>query len=137
MKTKLFSRKHARGMTLVEIMLALAILGVLAVATLISLFYARYLAVTSDIEQSAIHAGISDIERNLYSHLSPAPRGDSTTAGWSIEETNITTSITTNTEFYGTDDYSYLVISNTVTYRDGKTVEFITYRSLEVPSNER
>ncbi len=137
MKTKPFRRKHARGMTLVEIMLALAILGILAVATLISLFYARYLAVTSDIEQSAIHAGISTIERNLYNHLDPALPGDSITAGWIIAETNITTSVTTNTESYGTDEYSYLVISNTVTYRDGKTIEFITYRSLEVPGNKR
>ncbi|HNX52125.1 MAG TPA: prepilin-type N-terminal cleavage/methylation domain-containing protein [Pontiellaceae bacterium] len=137
MRTELFRRKKRDGMTLIEIILALAVLAVMALAALISFSYARYLAVTSDLEQSAIHAGTSDIERRLYNPASPAPQGISKTAGWTIETTDITTGITTNTEYYGTDAYHYLVISNTVTYRDGKTVEFVTYRSLEVPSSER
>ena len=128
-------------MTLIEVILAALILGILAVALTTALFYPRYLVITSALEQSAIHAGTAEIERHLFNHLDPAVEpGVFETDGRALSSAlaNITTSITTNdTENIDGDPYTYLVISNSITYRDGKTVEMVTYRSLMISPSER
>lgn len=120
------------GVTLLEVMLSIGILAILAVLSVTSLYYPRYLVVTSAHEQSVIHAATSEIESYLYERTTPATRGAFNTDGWKLEDTNYTFSITPVTNDYSGDEYSYLIISNTVTCRDGTEVEFVTYRSLEV-----
>ncbi|MFA6172523.1 MAG: prepilin-type N-terminal cleavage/methylation domain-containing protein [Kiritimatiellales bacterium] len=136
MKTNLFSSKQPRGMTLVEVMLSVAILGILAVLAVTSLFYPRYLVVTGALEQNAIHAGSAEIERHLHNYGAPAAPGQFSLAEWNIAGTDITavTNIITEPVY---DDCRYVHIKTTVTYRDGKTVELETYRSLEVLSSAR
>jgi prepilin-type N-terminal cleavage/methylation domain-containing protein len=131
------SDKNRRGgMTLVEVILGIAILAILAVMGATALFYPRYLVVTSALEQSAIHAGSAEIERYLNNYLNPVTNGVFKTSGWPL--INVSRSITTNKEFVNiSDSYRYLVISTAITYRDGKTVDLVTYRSLEVSSSER
>lgn len=126
-----------RGVTLIEIMLSVILLAILAVLSVNSLFYPRYLIVNSNLEQTAINAGNSQIERHIYNAGLPGPTGLFETDGWLLTSSNFTWSATEVTNYFGGEAYNYLIISNTVTYRDGKTVEFVTCRSLEVNSSLR
>jgi len=131
-----FRQRNRRGMTLVEVILGAAILGVLAVAVITALFYPRYLVVTSAIEQSAIHAGSSEIEGYLRHYTNSATQCQFGMSGWIIGAANITT--TTNIipdPAYNT--CHYVEIKTSVAYRDGKTVDLVTYRSLEVLNSSR
>lgn len=91
-------QRNRRGMTLVEVLLAAAILGILAVVVINSLFYPRFLAVSSVFKQQAIHAGTDAMERvfaqsyNSASNLVVNPGGRYTVNGRSL--TNVTTSVT-------------------------------------------
>jgi len=134
-----FIEKKRRGMTLVEVLLGTAILAILAVLAMTSLFYPRYLAVTSALEQNAIHAGSSDMERYLHNYSSPAAGfGQFRVAGWNLINgvDIVTTAIPTNDVVSGAV-CRFLRIKTTVTYRDGKTVQLETCRSLEVLSSSR
>jgi prepilin-type N-terminal cleavage/methylation domain-containing protein len=125
------------GLTLIEVMLSLAIIAILSITTLVAIPYARYLTCRSAAGQSAIHAGSSDIERQLHDYMNspgPAAQSDFSTDGWT---NRITSYAAVKTNFIYGEEYHCLVISNTVTYRDGKTVDLVTYRSLEVPGNRR
>jgi len=134
-----FTKRNARkGMTLVEVMVSMAILAILAILAVTSLFYPRYLVVNSGLEQSAIHAATAEIERHLHNHLAPGDPGIFNTDGWVLDDVSITTTATNViTEKVYTDDAKYLEIKTTIKYRDRKTVELVTYRSLEVPSSKR
>ena len=134
------NKRSRQGMTLVEVMLAAVILGILAVVASNSLFYPRWLVVNSGLEQSAIHAATAELERHLHS-IDSTPLGQFNTDGWPLQ--NVTTNVTQlhddGVDFGGAigDRADYLEIKTTVEYRDGKTVELITYRSLKVPSDQR
>lgn len=134
-------RKTRSGMTLIEVMLAAAILGILAVAMTTALFYPRYLVVNSSLEQSAIHAGTAEIERHLNNTNNPAASGDFGTAGWApvINQPDINDTFDRGEDFGGDigDKAHYRTIKTTIEYRDGKTVELITYRSVMVTNSER
>ncbi len=131
-------RRSRQGMTLIEIMIGAAILAILAVMASTAFFYPRLLVVNSGLEQSAIHAGIAEIERHLYATNSVS-LGQFNTDGWNITVSPNPPTLRTET-IPGTsgDTCEYLVISNSISFRDGEPpVELITYRSLEVPSNQR
>jgi prepilin-type N-terminal cleavage/methylation domain-containing protein len=134
--TPVCNKKRLRqGMTLVEVMLAAVILAILAVVSANALFYPRLLVVNSGLEQSAINAGIGELERHLNSYITPSNRGLFDTDGWSLNDTPnsfITSAIYKNDyEDYGGHEGEYVEIKTTVEYRDGKTVDLITYRSLQ------
>ncbi len=133
------AKRTRTGMTLVEVMLGAAILAILAALATTALVYPRLLVVNSGREQSAIHAATAEIERHLHNHLAPADPGIFNTDGWIIQNTNIPPLVATNETIPGTsgDTCEYLPIHVTIDYRDGKTVELVTYRSLEVSSSER
>jgi type II secretory pathway pseudopilin PulG len=60
-------------MTLVEVILGIAILGILAVVVVNALFYPRLLVVSGALKQQAIHAGTDALEQAFsqgYSSLS-------------------------------------------------------------------
>lgn len=134
-------RKNKQAITLVEVMISAVILAILAILAVTSLFYPTFLVVNSGLEQSAIHAGTAEIERHLNNYLNPVLRGEFNTDGWPL------ISVTTTTEPVDPPDpvigggvgdvAEYLKIRTTIEYRDGETVDLITYRSLEVPSSER
>lgn len=129
--------KRKGGLTLIEVMLSLAIIAILSITTLVAIPYARHLTCRSAAEQSAIHAGSSDIERQLHDYinpLGPVAQSDFNTDGWT---NSLMSYATVKTNFIYGDEYHCLVISNTVTYRDGRTVDLVTYRSLEVPGSRR
>lgn len=126
------------GLTLIEVMISLVILAILSITTLVAIPYARYMVVNSAIEQSAIHSGSSEIERRL-NYPDSVQLGAFNTDGWTNTVT-ATAVIKTNSLYPDGnhyEDYRYLVISNTFIRRDGRSFELITYRSLEVPSNQR
>lgn len=125
-------------MTLVEVMLSAAILAILAIMATTALFYPRLLVVNSGLEQSAIHAGIGEIERNLYATNSTL-LVQFTTDGWDpITITTIPNIITNSIPGTVGDTAEYLEIETTIEYRDGKApVELITYRSLEITPSSR
>jgi prepilin-type N-terminal cleavage/methylation domain-containing protein len=131
MRLRRFHIQQQRGMTLVEVLLGVAILGIMAVLAVTSLFYPRYQVVTSALEQNAIHAGSAEIESHLRNYINPVNRGQFDLAGWSGGNASITTVTNIITES-AYDDCRYLGIATTVTYRDGRVVNLVTYRSLEV-----
>ncbi len=127
-------------MTLIEVMLGAAILAILAVMASKAFFYPRLWVVNSGLEQSAIHAGIAEIERNLHNHTNAVERKTFNTDGWSIvdEDYSLSSPVIRTNYALPSNKGKYLVISNSISFRDGKPpVEFITYRSLEVPSSKR
>ena len=135
------AKKQAQqGMTLIEVILGAIILGILAVMASTALFYPRLLVVNSGLEQSAIHAATAEIERQL-NRQNPTPRTPNgfNTDGWEIKDKDISPpNLSTNYAFNNPDKGKYLVISNSISFRDGEPpVELITYRSLEVPSSKR
>jgi prepilin-type N-terminal cleavage/methylation domain-containing protein len=129
--------KNKRGMTLVEVLLGAAILSILSIAAVTSLFFPLSLVIASGQEQTAIHAGIADIERHLHDVNDLPGAGIFTLDGASLTGADILTTATVITEDPGGDPYRYLLISNTVTFLNGKTVELVTYRSLEIISSRR
>ena len=132
------AKKQAQqGMTLVEVMLGAAILAILAVMASTAFFYPRLWVVNSGLEQSAIHAGIAEIERNLYATNSVS-LGQFNTDGWEVS--NVVGEPLPFSELVdgGPETCDYLVISNAISFRDGEPpVELITYRSLEISSSKR
>ena len=128
-------RRSRQGMTLIELLVGAVILGILALMASTAFFYPRLLVVNSGLEQSAIHAGIAEIEMHLYD-TNFVSLGTFNTDG--RVPIDIDTTITeTNDVDSGGNPGKYAEIKTTVEYRDGKTVDLITYRSLEVPSNQR
>ena len=117
-------------------MLGISILSILAVLAVTSLFYPQYLVVTSGLEQSAIHAANSEIERYLYDYENPTDPGIFQTGNFNVTITNELTVINENMGGVG-DEAEYVEIRTSVEYRDGKTVDLVTYRSLEVHRSER
>jgi prepilin-type N-terminal cleavage/methylation domain-containing protein len=66
MNTRCFYRlkkRNRRGMTLIEVLLAASILGVMAIVVINALFYPRFLAVSSTFKQQAVHAGTDAMEK--------------------------------------------------------------------------
>lgn len=130
-------KKRKGGLTLIEVMLSLAIIAILSITTLVAIPYDRYLTCRSTAGQSAIHAGSSDIERQLHDYTAspdPVAQSDFDTDGWT---NSISSYVAVKTNFIYGDEYRYLVISNTVTYRDGQTVDLVTYRSMEISGSRR
>ncbi len=130
------SPNQKSGLTLIEVMLSVIVLAILAILGVGSLFYPRLLVVNSGLKQSAIHAGTAEIERHWNNPDSPTPVGEFNTDGWTV---NVTTNIMTLTDPNDTgfdfgggvgDEAEYDEISTTVEYRDGQTIELITYRSV-------
>lgn len=76
MKTKPFSSKHARGMTLVEVVLGMVILGILSVVAVSALFFPRYLIEASATERAAMNAGTALIEQLFATPYELIPEGD-------------------------------------------------------------
>jgi prepilin-type N-terminal cleavage/methylation domain-containing protein len=130
------THKTRRGMTLIEVMLSIAIIAIMAVLGAGALFYPRYLVVTSALEQNAIHAGSAEIERRLRSTNSPAASGQFSLAGWNTAAI-IDTDVSSTNDVVSGDNCDYYKITTTITYRDGKQVKLVTYRSLEVDTDER
>lgn len=125
-------RRSRQGMTLIEVIVAMVILTILAILAVTALFYPRLLVVNSGLEQSAIHAGIAEIERHLDDFQTPTPRtvNGFNTDGWALSDDKFTT--TTNIlddADSGGNPGEYVRIKTSVKYRDGKTVDLITYRS--------
>ena len=131
-------KQTRQGMTLIEVIVAAAILAILAIMASTAFFYPRLLVVNSGLEQSAIHAGIAEIEWHLYNHTDAVELGIFNTDGWDIDDADITSRVRTNYAFQNPDKGKYLVISNSIFFRDGEPpVELITYRSLEVSRDKR
>lgn len=109
------------GMTLVEVLLAAAILGILAVVVINALFYPRFLAVSSTFKQQAVHAATDALERVFAQSYSSAsnrvenPGGRYTLNGRSI--TNVTTSVTV---LGGGANPQYKRVTVTVRYPGGE-----------------
>ncbi|QHI70513.1 type II secretion system protein [Tichowtungia aerotolerans] len=128
------------GITLIEVMLSIVILAILAVVAVTALFYPTYLVVMSSIEQSAINAGNTEIEAHLNNYKKPITQGSFYTDGWTVSTTNDVVDYNDLPSDYapGTGDkVKYVLIKTTVGYRDGHSVELVTYRSLEISSSER
>ena len=132
------------GFTLVEVILSAGILAILAVLAVTSLYYPAHLIVASGVEQAAIHAGNSEIERHLNNYNNPVPAGLFVIKGGRI---NVVTNeiyelFDAHSEFGGGagDKAHYLMIATTIEYQNGgelNTVRLNTYRSLEIDSGER
>ncbi len=130
-------KQACRGMTLIEVIVAMIVLSILAILAVNALFYPRYLVVTSSLEQSAIHAATAEIERHLNNYTSPVERKIFNTDGWTPVSITTATNIVIDPIDTTSDNAQYLKIETTVEYRDGKILNLITYRSLEVPSSKR
>lgn len=137
-----------KGMTLVEVMLSAAILAIMAIMVTTALFYPNLLVVNSGLEQSAIHAGIGELEGYLNDFENPAlaEPGQFNTGGWDLEGKIDTppallkhddNDLLNNPLGLDANGAEYVEIRTTINYRAGKTVELVTYRSLEVSSSER
>ncbi|MBC8206076.1 MAG: type II secretion system protein [Kiritimatiellales bacterium] len=127
-------KNSKQAMTLIEVMLSIGIIAILAVLSVTSLYYPTQLVVNSGREQSAIHAGIGELERNLKNpglwHL--GSQGELNNDGWEPSISNAPVEIVTN-DVPGTADQSeYTIIRTTVNYGNGddeKNIELLTYRS--------
>ena len=151
MKTLFFpgrgDKKSQQGVTLVEVLLAVAMIAILAIAAAHSLFYPQWLITNSALEQSATHVGVGEIERNLHA-INAAARGMFNTDNWIIEDDNTDTTVISasddnaddfDTEVPNTsgDNADYYVIRSKVEYRDGKSIDVTTYRSKNPPNSQR
>jgi prepilin-type N-terminal cleavage/methylation domain-containing protein len=126
----------ANGFTLVEVMLSIAILAILAFLAVSGFFYPHYLVVTSGLEQSAIHAAGAELERHLDNYQNPVPSGVFNADGWTFTVTT-TTNLVVEVVPGTSDTAGYVEISTVIEYRDGKTIDLITYRSNEISPSER
>jgi hypothetical protein len=67
-------RTGCRGTTLVEVILGAAIIGIMAIATLISLFYPRYSVVTGGYKRLATQTGsvhLEELAAQPFTHILP------------------------------------------------------------------
>ena len=133
--------RRRKGVTLIEVILSSVILAILAMLAVNAIFYPRLLVVNSGLEQSAVHAATAELEGHLDDFENPVFRGQFNTDGWIIQNGDITVAplIPTNETIPGTsgDSCAYLPIHVTINFRDGKTVELVTYRSQEIASDQR
>ena len=120
-------KNDRRGMTLVEVLLSAAILGILAVVVINALFYPRLLMVSSTLKQSAIQAAAGEIERlraNYSYALMPASGTTNLTARYNLTVQEFTS---VNAPGYATP-YKYKRITVSVSY--GNTnLTLTSYRS--------
>jgi type II secretory pathway pseudopilin PulG len=121
-------------MTLVEVLLSAAILGIMAIAATRATFYPRVLAVSSTLKQLAVQAGTGEIERLRadYTYDSmPASFTTNLTAKFNLKGRPISATGTVQ-EFTaskaGYADYQYKRITVTVDY-GATNLTLITYRS--------
>jgi Tfp pilus assembly protein PilE len=107
-------------MTLVEVMLAATILGIMSVVVIHALFYPRFLALSGTFKQQAILAGTDALEQVFsqpYNFTTPPvnPVGKYTVNRRAI--TNVTTSVT----ILGSGSAAYKRVTVTVSYPGGET----------------
>jgi prepilin-type N-terminal cleavage/methylation domain-containing protein len=127
--------KNRRGMTLVEVILAATIMGIMSVVVIHALFYPRFLAVSSTLKQLAVQAATGEIERLRanYSYTNmPASLVTDLSAmfnlnGRSIIATDTVQEFPASATGY-TTSYKYKRITVAVSYGT-MNVTLITYRS--------
>jgi prepilin-type N-terminal cleavage/methylation domain-containing protein len=110
--------KNRRGMTLVEVMLAATIMGIMSIVVIHALFYPRLLAVSNALRQEAILAGTDALEQIFsqpYNFATPPvnPVGKYVVNGRAI------TSVITTVDREGTPEYKRITV--TVSYPGGGT----------------
>lgn len=135
-----FHAKNRSGMTLVEVLLAAAILGIMSVVVIHALFYPRLLAVSSTLKQLAVQAGAGEIERLRANYFYDTMPGSSVTnlttkfnlKGRSIIASNRVETVSVAAPPGYAAGYQYKRITVTVSYPYGNSttnVTLITYRS--------
>lgn len=113
------SERSRCGMTLVEVLLGAAILGIMAVVVVNALFYPHLLAVSNILKQQAVHAGTDEMERvfsQSYGNVSSRitnPGDRYSVNGFKI--TNVVTSVTV----LGSGSATYKRIAILVNYPGG------------------
>jgi prepilin-type N-terminal cleavage/methylation domain-containing protein len=134
--TKQFNEKMKRGMTLVEVMLGMAILGIMSVLVIKALFYPRFLAVSSTLKQMAVHAGTSEIERlrsdytydNMPASMTPNLSADFNLKGRSLSAVDTVETVSASGYGLGYANYEYKLITVVVSYGT-MNLTLISYRS--------
>ncbi len=128
------------GITLLEVMLGIAILGILATATITALFYPRHLVVSRARKRAAIHAAIDNIETLSASSYLSIAEGDQLipnhSADYLINEQTVTTTVyqveTRDDEltFIESAPFEYKYIRTEVEFAGGENPIILeTYRS--------
>jgi len=119
-----------RGMTLVEVILGVAILGILAVVVVNALFYPRLLVVSGTLKQQAIHAGTDALEQAFSKGYNSLPEGTVSlgdlSTRYSVNGRTITGSRDI-TDVGGVLEYKRIIV--TVDYGGDNPVVLRTYRS--------
>jgi Tfp pilus assembly protein PilE len=113
-------------MTLVEIMLAAAILGVMSAVVIHALFYPRFLALSGTFKQQAILAGTDALEQVFsqpYNFTTPPvnPGGK-----YTVNQRAITNVTTTSVTVPGSPAYKRVTV--TVSYPGGNPIVLETFR---------
>ncbi len=132
---QLVHAKNRSGMTLVEVLLGAAILGIMAVVVINALFYPRLLAVSSTLKQMAVQAGTGEIERlranYTYTNMPPSSVTN-LSAKFNLNGRSMTATDTVQTVsalgFAGYDDYEYKRIT-VVVYYGTTNLTLVSYRS--------
>jgi prepilin-type N-terminal cleavage/methylation domain-containing protein len=134
---QLVHAKNRSGMTLVEVLLGAAILGIMAVLAVNALFYPRLLAVSSTYKQLAVQAGTGEIESlrtNVYANV--VSRTNNLTSKFNLKGRSIIATDTVQTVpasgFAGYANYEYKRITVVVSYPYGNgttNLTLVTYRS--------
>ncbi len=119
-----------RGMTLVEVILGIAILGILAVVVVNALFYPRLLVVSGALKQQAIHAGTDALEQAFSQGYHSLPEGTvslgNLSSRYSVNGRTVTGSRDV-TDVVGVLEYKRITV--TVDYGGENPVVIRTYRS--------
>ncbi len=126
---RLVHAKNRSGMTLVEVLLGAAILGIMAVVVVNALFYPRLLAVSSIHKQEAVHAGTDEMER-VFSQSYGAISNRTTNPGdrYSVNGRKIT-NVVTSVTVLGSGSAAYKRIAVSANYPGGeKPVVLETFR---------
>ena len=113
-----FHAKNRSGMTLVEVLLSAAILGIMSVVVIHALFYPRLLAVSSTSKQQAILAGTDALEQVFsqpYNFTNPPVNPGGKYAVNRRAITNVTTSVTV----LGSGSTAHKRVTVTVSYPGG------------------
>jgi prepilin-type N-terminal cleavage/methylation domain-containing protein len=117
---RLVHAKNRSGMTLVEVLLAVAILGIMAVAVVNALFYPRLLALSNIFKQQAILTGTDEMER-VFSQSYGAISSRTTNPGdrYSVNGRKIT-NVVTSVTVLGSGSAAYKRITVSVNYPGGE-----------------